>query len=171
MFLNKLISYKFFSLFARLFKIYITQRGAVQIICWIEFQFMTALYLAYFAKRSREILQYRWECNFVMSICRMIFHFPVRLIWFHRLKSPTKKNRSKHFDPTKRVGKRWLFPNKISWQDQSRVFALLIVNARIALQIKLPLSLLIWQFQLSCSVSISFADAQFFLIFALMRDN
>ena len=81
---------------------------------------MTALYLAYFAKRSREILQYRWECNFMMSICRMIFLFPVRLIWFHQLKRPTKKNRSKHFDLTKRVGKRWLFPNKISWQESMK---------------------------------------------------
>ena len=120
---------------------------------------MTALHPAYFAKRSREILQYRWECNFVMSICRMIFLFPVRLIWFHQLKSPTKKNRSKHFDPTKRVGKRWLFPNKISWQDQSRVFALLIVNARITNQTSsftsdMPISTFLFSFDFLCWCSV-----------------
>ena len=79
----------------------------------------------------------------------MISFFPVRLIWFHQLKSPTKKNRSKYFDLTKQVGKKSLDKN------QSRVFALLIVDARIALQTKLPLSLLM------CKISTSLFSFDF----------
>ena len=152
--LNKLVSYKF-SIFFKTFQ----QVHPAEACCTNHLLNRISIYdsslSCLLCQKESEILQYRWECNFIMSICRMIFFFPVRLIWFHQLKSPTKKNRSKHFDLTKRVGKKSLDKN------QSRVFALLIVDARIALQTKLPLSLLICQFQLPCSVSISFANTQF----------
>ena len=78
----------------------------------------------------------------------MTFTFPFRPIWFNQLKSPTKKHKTKQKQalwPYKAGSKKEDVFSQIKSVDkiQSRVFVLLIFDARIALQTKLPLSLMV----------------------------
>ena len=70
-----------------------------------------------------------------------------------------KKSRSKHFDHIGRVGKKWLFKNKICWQKSIKSVYTADLPCWDCITNQIFSFTLICKFQLeSCSVSISFAD-------------
>ena len=116
---------------------------------------MTALYLAYFAKRSREILQYRWECNFIMSICRMIFFFPCEANLVPPTKKSNQKKQKQAFWPYK-AGRK-----KISWQESiksvctaDRRCSDYITNQTSSFTFDMPISTFLFSFDFLCWYSV-----------------